>query len=425
MESARRCPCDANADRPADGAGAVGARRPAVADGDPSGRCRCIREVETVGRADQVKESGFRDRLSAFGHHIAGADARRASGFPFDGRARLRLSTDRTHGACGATLSGGSRRSHPSRSRSVARGLWAAGRTHAARSRTAPPDRQEPPQYAVPADDPAPVPGCTHHPVHPASLRRALELQHAGVPLAGIQGHVFVIAPARAWIRGSLRTVLPAYRSFQAERFGVGLRIRRRGFRGRGCAAWAIPGGRGRITVRRLRRARARVAIHCYSELRAGHAPGQRRSGGALEELPRTVRTGAADAAAVDRKVWLRGMKASAYIHTTQTAPSPSFPLRAEGGGDRVPRSGHAYDHPVPRDGRSEANARLARAPTPRGDVVPISASPADARRRTPWRGAGNRGACRFASCRCRRGPGVPAPRAGCRTIPAGATRTS
>src|SRR6185437_9153616 len=111
--------------------------------------------------------------------------------------------------------------------------------------------------------------------------------------------------------------------------------------------------------------ARARQAVHRDAELRAGDAAGQRRSGGALDELSRAVRAGAAGAAAVDRKVWLRGMKASAYIHTTQTAPSPSFPLRAEGGGDRVPHSGHAYDHPVPRDGRSEANAHLARAPTP------------------------------------------------------------
>src|SRR6185437_1178624 len=99
MESARRCPRNANADRPPGGAGVIGAGWPTSADGDPNGRCECVREMETPDRASRVKEPGFRDRLSAFGNDAAGTDARCAPGFSFDGRARIRVSIDRTHGA--------------------------------------------------------------------------------------------------------------------------------------------------------------------------------------------------------------------------------------------------------------------------------------------------------------------------------------
>src|SRR6185312_2163212 len=97
---------NANADRATGGAGVVRDGRPAVAHGDPNGRPASLRILEARHRSFDVAEPGIRDRLSALGNDTAGTDARRASGFPFDGRARLHLSTDRAHGACGATLSG-------------------------------------------------------------------------------------------------------------------------------------------------------------------------------------------------------------------------------------------------------------------------------------------------------------------------------
>src|SRR5690348_1197248 len=208
MEGARHCARNADADRTADGARSVRTGRPTLADGDAHHRRADIRDMEAAGEPVDVAEPGVRDRLSAFGNDAAGANARRASGFPFDGRARLRLSIDRTDGKRGTTLSRRSRRPSPDRCRPIARGLLAARRTHAARSWPASVDRQESTEHAVPADDPAPVSGGADHPVHPASLRCAAELQYAGLPLAGVQGYVLIAAAARAWLRGSVRTML-------------------------------------------------------------------------------------------------------------------------------------------------------------------------------------------------------------------------
>src|SRR6185312_12905856 len=161
MECTRRSTRNADADRPAGGAGIIGTGRPTLVDGDAHRRCADVREMEPAGESVDVAESSVRDRLSAFGNHAARTDARRASGLPFDGRAWLRLPVDRTHGTRGAALPRRPRRTHANRSRSIARCLLAAGRAHVAGPRPAPADRQESLEHAVPADDPAPVSGRT------------------------------------------------------------------------------------------------------------------------------------------------------------------------------------------------------------------------------------------------------------------------